>query len=435
MDIDFLARLVELDTNSDSKSNYSECASLIGRKARNLGFHVEVHNAEAEDRKPRPNAVIELDADAKQTLLLATHYDVVGAGDGWKHQPFKLTIERGRAYGRGAADDKGGVVSALSAIETLKSKDSSKVNVKLLITCDEEIGGERGLGYLMGMKRDGRSLIDGDAAILIDAGPRVYIGSSGRAAGRIRVDDPLPELVSLLSKVVDYSEEREKVLSRLISASTKKRIQGRISVTMLDLSAGAVEYAKAGVKSNIIPGECRLKLKGEKEKLVIGKQAHAGYPHLAKNAIEQSLPLLKKVADLSDGKGRCEFVFDLRTTPEENLDSAILDFEKYVRTINPQLEFRIEERTEGYVIPETHPFAEMMKRATGEKNVYGELGGTDAQFFCRRGIPSVCFGPVSDESSIHGKDEFVKIKDLEFVSSSIVRLCEDWRNFKISRYG
>jgi acetylornithine deacetylase/succinyl-diaminopimelate desuccinylase-like protein len=112
-----------------------------------------------------------------------------------------------------------------------------------------------------------------------------------------------------------------------------------------------------------------------------------------------------------------------------------LDFEKYVRTINPQLEFRIEERTEGYVLPESHPFVRMMKGATGEKNVYGELGGTDAQFFCRRGIPSICFGPISDESSIHGKDEFVKIKDLEFVSSSIVRLCEDWRNFKISRYG
>jgi len=97
MDIDLLPKLVELDTNSDSKSNYSECVDLIVRKARNLGFPVEVYNAEAEDRKPRLNVVIELDAEAKQTLLLATHYDVVGAGEGWKHPPFKLTIEGGKA--------------------------------------------------------------------------------------------------------------------------------------------------------------------------------------------------------------------------------------------------------------------------------------------------------------------------------------------------
>jgi len=435
MDIDLLPKLVELDTNSDSKSNYPECASLIGRKARNLGFHVEVHNAEAEDRKPRPNVVIELDADAKQTLLLATHYDVVGAGDGWKHQPFKLTIEGGRAYGRGAADDKGGVVSALSAMETLKKRGASKVNVNLLVTCDEEVGGEHGLGYLMEMKKEGRFLINGDAAILIDAGPRVYIGSSGRAAGRIKTTGSLSEFLPILEGVIAYSKSRERVLSKLTSASTKRRVWGRISPTMLDLSAGAVEYAKAGVKSNVIPGECRIKLRGETEAIILGKQGHAGYPHLAENAISKSMPLLEKAAKLPDDGGRCEFVFDLRTIPEESLDSAVADFEEYVSAISPSIELKIEEKTEGYLISETHPFVEMMKKATGEKNVYGELGGTDAQFFCRRGIPSICFGPISDESNIHGKDESVKIMDLEFVSSSIVKLCESWRDFKTSRYG
>jgi len=432
MDIEFLAKLVELDTDCGRKSNYVKCAKLIERRAKELGFKAEIHSAEAGDGKPRSNIVIELDSGSEQTLLLATHYDVVAAGDGWRHPPFRLEVEKGRAYGRGAADDKGGIISALSAMETLMERGSSKVKVKLLATCDEEVGGDKGLGYLMTARGNGSFLVDGDAAILIDAGPRVYIGSSGRAAGRISASGLLSELLLLLSRAVDYSKNREKVLSNLVSASTGRRIWGRISVTMLQLSGGAVEYAKAGVKSNVIPGECRLKLKGEKEKLILGKQAHAGYPHLAKNAIEKSLPLLKKAADLSDGRGRCEFVFDLRTVPEENLDSAILDFEKYIKAINPQLEFGIEERTEGYTLPESHPLVSMMKGATGEKNVYGELGGTDAQFFCRRGIPSICFGPISDESNIHGKDEFVKIKDLEFVSNSLIKLCENWRKFRAS---
>jgi acetylornithine deacetylase/succinyl-diaminopimelate desuccinylase-like protein len=283
----------------------------------------------------------------------------------------------------------------------------------------------------MNMKKGGNFLIDGDAALLIDAGPKVYIGSSGRAAGRIKANGSLSELLLLLSEVINYSKNREKVLSSLISSSGGRRIWGRISVTMLNLKGGAVEYAKAGVKSNIIPGECILKLKGEKKKLVLGKQGHAGYPHLAKNAIEQALPLLKK-ASLSDGRGKCELVFDLRTVPEENLDSAILDFKKYMQAINSRIEFKIEERTDGYTISEFHPFVGMMKKATREKNTYGELGGTDAQFFCRRGIPSICFGPISDDSNIHGKDEFVRIKELEFVSNAIVSLCESWQDVKAS---
>ncbi|NYZ79219.1 M20/M25/M40 family metallo-hydrolase [Candidatus Micrarchaeota archaeon] len=427
MDMDFLARLVELDTNSDSKSNYKRCTELVKGEAEAAGLQAEIYNAPAKGGKHYPNVVIRLDAGAEQTLLLATHYDVVAAGGGWKHQPFRLTVEGGKAYGRGAADDKGGIISALSALETLMNRNSSKVNVKLLVTCDEEVGGEKGLGFLMNMKKGDNFIVEGDAAMLIDTGPRVYVGSSGRAAGRIKADGSLSELLLLLSGVINYSKNREKVLSSLISSSEGRRIWGRISVTMLNLKGGAVEYAKAGVKSNIIPGECVLKLKGEKKKLVLGRQGHAGYPHLAKNAIEQTLPLLKKVS-LSDGRGRCELVFDLRAVPEENLDSAILDFKKYMQAINSRIEFKIEERTDGYILPKLHSIVSMMKKATGEKNTYGELGGTDAQFFCRRGIPSICFGPISDDSNIHGKDEFVRIKDLEFVSSSLVKLCDDWKN-------
>jgi succinyl-diaminopimelate desuccinylase len=428
MDIDFLAKLVELDTNSDTKSNYKRCAELVREKAEASGLETEIYNASSEGGKPLLNIVIRLDAGAEQTLLLATHYDVVPAGEGWRHNPFNLTVEGGKAYGRGAADDKGGILSAFSALKTLKERGSSKVNVKLLVTCDEEVGGEQGLGFLMRKKSNGRFLIDGDAAILIDAGPHVYIGSSGRASGKVSARGSLQELVSLLSSIIDYSKERARVISKLTSASAKRRVWGRISVTMLDISAGMVEYAKAGVKSNIIPGECRIKLRGKDETVIPGKQGHAGYPHLAKNAINLSLPLLSKAAKLSEEEGKCELVFDLRTIPEESLNSAIADFEKYIMGIYPNIELKIEEKTEGYALSEALPFVDMMKSAAGEKRAYGELGGTDAQFFCRRRLPSICFGPISEESNIHGKDEFVKIKDLEFVSNTLVKLCENWKN-------
>ena len=434
MNNDFLARLVELDTNANSKSNYERCAQLVRKEAMQAGLEAEIYHAKPSDGKPRLNLIIQLNADARETLLLAAHYDVVPAGDGWKHRPFKLTVEGSRAYGRGAADDKGGIFSALSAMKILKKKGSSKVNVKLLVTCDEEIGGEEGLGFIMRAKKKGHFLVDGDAAILVDSGPRVYIGSSGVVGGRITSRGSLSELLSLTHKVIDYSKQRERVISKLISSSTGRRIWGRLSVTILDLKAGAVEYAKAGVKSNIIPGECRVKLRAKEEKIILGKQGHAGYPHLAENAITKSLPLLEKAAAISNEEGTCELVFDLRTVPEEDLNSAIERFKIYVRKLNPKVKVEINEISDGYTIKENHPIVSMLKCALNEKRSYGELGGTDARFFCRRGIPSICFGPISDSSNIHGRDEFVKIKDLELVSNTIVRLCENWKNFKTSRH-
>jgi len=426
VDIDFLAKLVSIDTSL--AINYGKCAEVISRKAERGGLAVEVHDCNA-----KPNLIISLDAGARQTLLLATHYDVVPAGGEWKHPPFRLTLKGGKAYGRGAADDKGGILSALSAFEALKERDSSRVNVRLLVTCDEETGGKDGLGFLMSRMNKG-FLVNGDAAILVDAGPRVYRGSSGRVGGRVAARGSLPELLSLLSRMIGYSKQREKVLSKLVSASTGRRIWGRFSLTMLSLSGGAVEYARAGVKSNIIPGECRIKLRGRGEKVVLGRQAHAGYPHLAENAIEKSLPLLRKAAQTS-GEGRCEFVFDLRTIPEEGLDSAIADLREYLREVNPYARLRIEEKSGGYALPGAHPLVRMLKSAAGERRAYGTLGGTDARFFSGRGIPAVCFGPIADESNVHGKDEFVKIMDVEFVSRSIVKLCEQWRDFRASPCG
>jgi len=421
MDIEFLAKLVEIDTSNIA--NYDKCMEIMLQKAKSSGLPAELHYS----KKEKPNLIVSLDANAAQTLLLAAHYDVVPAGEGWKHAPYKLFSEGNRAYGRGAADDKGGVISAFSAIEELKKKGSSKVNVKLLVTCDEEVGGEDGLGFLMEKKTNGSFILAGDAAILIDSGPKVYIGSSGRIGGRIEAGGTLSELLGLLSKVIDYSKQREKIISKLASSSGK-RIPGRFSVTMLDLSAGAVEYAEAGVKSNIIPGECRIKIRGKEEILVLGKQGHAGYPHRYENAIEKSLPLLKKAPEISDGEGKCQFVFDLRTTPEEDLGPALAEFEKYVKGLSAEARIEITEKHQGCILEEKHPFVGMLKNALGDKKAYGELGATDAKFFSKRGIPSICFGPISDDSNIHGKDEFVEIRDLETVSGTIVRLCENWKD-------
>ena len=56
-----------------------------------------------------------------KTIGIFGHLDVVEAGDGWSHDPFSPAVKGGIVSGRGAADDKGSLLSAYYALKYLKS--------------------------------------------------------------------------------------------------------------------------------------------------------------------------------------------------------------------------------------------------------------------------------------------------------------------------
>lgn len=71
------------------------------------------------------------------------HLDVVPAGEGWSSDPFRLTAENGRLYGRGVSDDKGPVVACLHALKKLKDENADLgCRVRLIVGCNEETGSE-----------------------------------------------------------------------------------------------------------------------------------------------------------------------------------------------------------------------------------------------------------------------------------------------------
>ena len=74
------------------------------------------------------------------TVLLYAHHDVQPVGDlgQWRSDPFTLTPREGRWYGRGAADDKGGIAVHLEALRALGP--DLPVSVAVLIEGEEEIG-------------------------------------------------------------------------------------------------------------------------------------------------------------------------------------------------------------------------------------------------------------------------------------------------------
>jgi succinyl-diaminopimelate desuccinylase len=86
------------------------------------------------------------------TFLLNAHLDTVPVGDisKWTIPPFEGIIKGGRMYGRGAADNKGGVTAAFLALLSLKTLiANSNFRVCGLFVADEEVGGMEGTGKII----------------------------------------------------------------------------------------------------------------------------------------------------------------------------------------------------------------------------------------------------------------------------------------------
>ncbi len=377
-ELSLLSRLVAIDTSTPR--NYWKLARMLSTEAHRIGLKTKIVCRSSD----KPNLVIDLDSEngnSRERLLIAAHYDTVPAGEGWRNPPFRLTLRERKAYGRGTCDDKGAIAAAFGALKELKRGKSKKVNVSLLVTCDEETDGEAGLGAVL-------KKTSGTAGVVLDSNPRdVAIGACGVVWGRITIrgvqghaafphkfrnaiDLPFIKALSDYSRIVARNKSKLKTHSG-------ERLWDRFSITMI----------RGGEKENIIPGEC-------------------------------------------------EIGFDLRTIPEEDVKSAVGKFRKYFeRTMKrhcADATLRITKVLGGYHFPPDGGFVKAFTKTVGiesgrrDVKCAAELFGNDGYFFRRHDIQSVCFGPLN--GSAHGKDEFVSLSDIDLTKRTLIGICESgWK--------
>ncbi|UCE11336.1 MAG: ArgE/DapE family deacylase [Candidatus Thorarchaeota archaeon] len=383
----FLKEIVELDTNSEEKKNYTECADVITRYCEEAGLKVEIFDSKHDDI-PQPNVVATLDVGAKETVLLCMHYDVVPAGDaeGWTRPPFKLTDEGEKLYGRGVTDNKGNIVAAVSAAKELAKKGTSKINLKLLLSPNEEIGGVYGIDYLI----NGPPKVRGEFGIVVDSGPEyVSIGASGVLAGKITVHgqqghagypfafaNAIHLSIPLLDCMLDYVDVRRKVTSEYPAppGSPYENLWGRFSMTVY----------KAGSKSNVIPG----------------------------------------TADIT---------FDCRLIPEEDPEDIAKDIESFLEKAKEETgvdaSLEITMKVHGWGSDKEDKFIQALHAAVKEVvdpdlPISADLGGNDGHFFTSVGIPTACYGTIATDGSFHGLDEWLAVKDFDSVRAALVCFAE-----------
>jgi acetylornithine deacetylase/succinyl-diaminopimelate desuccinylase-like protein len=387
------------------KPNYLRTADVIVRAARARGLATRVYDPLVAADVPgdwhglaRPNVVADLDVGAKETVLLLAHYDVVPVPseqlERWKSPPHTLTARAdGRLYARGANDDLGsGVVASLLALGRLADGPPPPRNVRLVVCCDEETGGEGGVEAVK--HHDLRlppgspeRILSGDVVLIPDAGPETIVGSSGVAFLDGSFDRPvaLREVLTFGEVLVGLHELARTWKSALPSPDWPERhapepvITGRATVTRLDVAVptdrlapvrlvaahaeneAANQIARAltlvfdgppaalaAVEDQLaplLPSPFRL-APAEHSALelpagalalqVVGEAAHGGYPHRGHNPVSVGLQLLRAAVDRGwvdpTAEGTATYAVDLRLPPEMELDEGLRAALEFVRT-------------------------------------------------------------------------------------------------------
>jgi len=165
-DLEALVRIPSVSNGAFDQAHVEASAQAVADLLRGAGLaEVDVLRVTDPDgRAGAPAVVARRPAPTgAPTVLLYAHHDVQPPGEDWHTDPFEPTERDGRLFGRGAADDKAGVIAHVGALRVLA--DELGVGVTVFVEGEEEIGSPTFTTFL----REHRERLAADVIVVADS--------------------------------------------------------------------------------------------------------------------------------------------------------------------------------------------------------------------------------------------------------------------------
>ncbi len=271
-----LKHWIELCKIPSIKSVGKEGAPFGENCAKALEYAASLFDTENIDSRVYKNSGYALATygDGKKTIGLFSHSDVVPVGDDWLYtEPFNPIIKDGALIGRGAEDNKSGIIASLCVTEFLRDNGIMlKSKLQTFIGSDEECGMEDIKNYL-------KEQTVPDVSIVPDADFPCSTGEKGIYHFWCQSRDSLSDIISMqggeafnivLDKVLAEIKYSEALYNELAS-----KIQNKNEFTLT-------------AENNIIYLEAK------------GIAKHASIPDGSVNAVYITAELLSECESLSE---------------------------------------------------------------------------------------------------------------------------------------
>jgi acetylornithine deacetylase/succinyl-diaminopimelate desuccinylase-like protein len=163
-DLEDLVRIQSVSADPERLTEVERSAQKTAELFAAEGVDVEI--VRAYDGAPPAVIGEKKGPEGAPTVLLYAHHDVQPENDhaDWDSAPWEPTERDGRLYGRGAADDKAGIMAHVGALRAFG--DDLPVTVRLFIEGEEEVGSDT-LVELLGKYQE---RLKADVIVIADSG-------------------------------------------------------------------------------------------------------------------------------------------------------------------------------------------------------------------------------------------------------------------------
>ncbi len=323
-----------------------------------------------DDDRRKANLFATLGPAGAPGIVLSGHTDVVPVeGQDWDTDPFRLTEQDGRLYGRGTADMKSFIAVALTFAPEF-ARRGLKTPIHFAFSYDEEIG-------CIGVHR----LI----ADLVHAGIR---------PGSCIVGEP-----TLMRPVIAHKGKHG--FRCTVRGLATHSAYAPLGVNAVEAAAEAIAFLKQMARRHRDHGPY------DRGFDVAHTTVHTG--------------VVRGGTALNIVPHECVFEFEFRHLPGDDPAALLLEFTNYVRnTLEPEM--RAVHAGAGFTIA---PLSEILSMETGTETEIVELAhdlsgsseigkvsfGTEGSQFQRAGIPAVVCGPGSIAQA-HKPNEFIALEQV-----------------------